>query len=68
MREMNEEEMRNLTEIFVMVLKQQPQNVVARLNKHLETVGFELVIKTVDVQKKYADKRVQEERPSQQYD
>ena len=65
---MNEEEMRNLTEIFVMVLKQQPQNVVARLNKHLETVGFELVIKTVDVQKKYADKRVQEERPSQQYD
>ena len=66
---MNEEEMENLTEIFVMVLKQQPQNVVARLNKHLETVGFELVLKTVDVQKKYTEQRAQPvERPIQHWD
>lgn len=42
------EEMAELSELFVQVLRANPTQVVANLNKHLETAGIELfVVQTV---------------------
>lgn len=51
------ETMKEVTELFVQVLRDNPQAVVKNLNSHLETSGIELRIFTIDVRKKYAEAR-----------
>lgn len=53
MRAFTHEEMMDMTEMFILVFEQNPHSTVKNLNKHLERSGFELVLKTVDVQGKY---------------
>lgn len=46
-------EMLELTELFVSVLRANPEAVLKALNKHLETADIELVLKRADIAKKY---------------
>ena len=47
----------DITELFVAVLRQNPEAVIRNLNRHLETADFEIVLKRIDVQTRYAEAR-----------